>query len=440
MPSLGARRQAQKQTGQLDSLASSNFRYRLWRTCRVFRRDDIKFAFKVGIGAVALGVLAYIPATQPFFYRWRLEWALATYMFVCAMTIGAANTTVFPRLKGTAIGAILAIIVWIMCRGNAIALAFCGWLVSLFGFYLMLVLDQGPMSRFIMLTYNLSVLYSYSLSINDQDDKVDWDEGGIDPQIYEIVFHRVTAVTVGILWGLFITQAIWPISARRKLRSGLSLLWLRMGLIWKRSPLSILLPPDGSIDDRIDGHKTVPSYMDVREEFKLRQFNDFLDSLRKAAESEFMLRGVFPTDDYSALLKSTTRMLDGFHALNSVIAKDLKATPGEAEILEFTKNERESLARRISHLFSVLASSVKLEYPIDESVPEIDHARDRLLAKVYHYRQDVAPQSRKATDEDYELLYAYALVTAQIAKEIESSGKVIEKLYGTLSEDLLQLQ
>jgi len=33
-----------------------------------------------------------------------------------------------------------------------------------------------------------------------------------------------------------------------------------------------------------------------------------------------------------------------------------------------------------------------------------------------------------------------ALVTAQIAKEIEVSGKEIEKLYGVLSEDVLKLQ
>lgn len=33
-----------------------------------------------------------------------------------------------------------------------------------------------------------------------------------------------------------------------------------------------------------------------------------------------------------------------------------------------------------------------------------------------------------------------ALVTAQIAKEIDASGKVIENLYGTLNEDMLQLR
>ena len=341
MPSLGTRRfhQDSKENDQPQSLRT--LRYRLWRSLRFFRRDDIKYAGKVGIGAIALAVWAYVPTTQAIFHRWRFEWALNVYMFVCAMTIGAANTTVFPRMKGTLIGAAVATVVWIVAQGNAWVLFILGWFVSLGGFYVMLVMNQGPLSRFFLLTYNLSVLYSYSRSINDIDKDME-DDNGVDPAIWEIVGHRLVAVTIGIFWGLFITQAIWPVSARRKLKSGLSLLWLRMGMIWKRAPLSVLL----------EGESKQPAYMDIREELKLRQFADFLDTQRKAAESEFVLRGPFPTDAYNSLLKSTSRMFDGFHALNVIVMKDLKASPGEAEILRFTTTEREQLAHRISHLFS----------------------------------------------------------------------------------------
>lgn len=209
----------------------------------------------------------------------------------------------------------------------------------------MLVMNQAALARFMLLTFNLSVLYSYSLSISDVDDDPDndRDEGGVDPHIWEIVFHRIVAVAIGVICGLFVTQAIWPISARRKLKSGLGLLWLRMGLIWKRAPLSVLI--DASDSER------PPSYMDIREETKLREWADTLDSLRKAAESEFALRGPFMSESYDAILKSTGRMLDGFHALSVVTSKDAKATPGEQAILRYTSDEREQLAKRISHLF-----------------------------------------------------------------------------------------
>jgi hypothetical protein len=110
-----------------------------------------------------------------------------------------------------------------------------------------------------MLTYNLSCLYAYSISIKETDD--DDDEGGVTPIITEIALHRVVAVLAGVVWGLIITRVIWPISARHKFKDGLSLLWLRMGLIWKRDPLSTLT----------EGESNLP-YMNLKEEFALQRY------------------------------------------------------------------------------------------------------------------------------------------------------------------------
>jgi hypothetical protein len=87
----------------------------------------------------------------------------------------------------------------------------------------------------------------------------------------------------------------------------------------------------------------------------------------------------------------------------------------------------------------VLASSMKLEYPMNDTLPNIEHSRDRFLAKLFSCRRQGADVS-KASDEDYEILYAYGLVTGQIATEIEGIGSCIESLYGVLSEDSLKLR
>lgn len=55
---------------------------------------------------------------------------------------------------------------------------------------------------------------------------------------------------------------------------------------------------------------------------------------------------------------------------------------------------------------SVMASSMKLEYPLNDALPVIEHTRDRLLAKIFDFRKNGDPDD-VATDEDYELLYAY---------------------------------
>ncbi|KAL8710816.1 MAG: hypothetical protein Q9220_004619 [cf. Caloplaca sp. 1 TL-2023] len=277
-----------------------------------------------------------------------------------------------------------------------------------------------------MLTYNLSALYAYSLSIKDLDD--DDDEGGISPIISEIAWHRVVAVLSGCLWGLIVTRLIWPISARQKLKDGLSLLWLRMGLIWKRPPL----------DCRLHG-KPSNGYMDLAEESKLHRFLSQLEKLRDSAASEVNLRGPFPVGSYSRLLDSTGVMLDSFHAMNAMILKETRVSSGEAAILESTAAERAQLSLRISHLFQVMASSIKLEYPLNDALPSIDRIRDRLLSKVFSFRKE-GKAGAVTSDEDFALLYAYALVTGKLAKAIKNIGSELESLFGILQDESLELR
>lgn len=61
-----------------------------------------------------------------------------------------------------------------------------------------------------------------------------------------------------------------------------------------------------------------------------------------------------------------------------------------------------------SNAISVIASSMRLEYPLDDALPNTEHARDRLLARLYHFRKDKSV-SQHTTDEDYALLYAYGM-------------------------------
>lgn len=101
---------------------------------------------------------------------------------------------------------------------------------------------------------------------------------------------------------------------------------------------------------------------------------------------------------------------------------------------------------------------MKLAYPLNDVLPNVEHTRDRLLAKVYEFRQTGLGKVI-AKDEDYELLYAYgesqttqsndmnetlttsvALVSGQLAHDLGIIGQEIEKLYGVLSEEDLKLQ
>jgi hypothetical protein len=54
---------------------------------------------------------------------------------------------------------------------------------------------------------------------------------------------------------------------------------------------------------------------------------------------------------------------------------------------------------------------------------------------------DLSKPEREAVakDEDYALLYAYALVTAQLAEEVANVEKEFQKLFGTVDEERMLL-
>lgn len=175
-----------------------------------------------------------------------------------------------------------------------------------------------------------------------------------------------------------------------------------------------------------------------------------LESLRDSAKSEFELRGPFPEAAYGRIMRSTKHILDGLYAMRLITQRRDTLSEGESALLEITAAERVQLCERLCHVFQVLASCVMLEYPLTDAIPTIDRTRDRLLNKIYQYRknhmemnlrngEDDAVQAM-TEEKDYALLYAYTLVTAQVAAELKKIKKEIEGLYGVLHQDELLLE
>ncbi len=61
-------------SGSETSTHEPAYRYRVWKALRVLRRDDIRFAIKVGVGAALYALPSFVPSTRPFYQQWRGEW------------------------------------------------------------------------------------------------------------------------------------------------------------------------------------------------------------------------------------------------------------------------------------------------------------------------------------------------------------------------------
>jgi hypothetical protein len=190
-------------------------------------------------------MFAFMPSTRPTYKHWKGEWGLLSLMIVVGMTIGASNTTSFARFLGTIVGASMGFLGWVVSGGDAIPLILFGWLFSLCNFYFILVVKNGPVGRITLLAWNVTVLYAYGLTRGTDENDDDLDDN-LNPLMFEIWYHRIISVSLGIVWGMIISRVIWPISGRRKFKEGLAVLYLQMGLIWRRGPLAILLNSHGT--------------------------------------------------------------------------------------------------------------------------------------------------------------------------------------------------
>jgi hypothetical protein len=86
---------------------------------------------------------------------------------------------------------------------------------------------------------------------------------------------------------------------------------------------------------------------------------------------------------------------------------------------------------------------MKLEYSLNDAIPNTTHSRDRLLAKIFQYRKGASCAEEGtviAKDEDYEILYTYTLVTGLLQEEIRKVQKEVENLFGVMDEDALELR
>ncbi|KAH6985778.1 Fusaric acid resistance protein-like-domain-containing protein [Ilyonectria sp. MPI-CAGE-AT-0026] len=402
------------------------FSQKLLNASRFVVREDILFGIKVGIGALLWAMLAFIPSTRPIYQTWRGEWGLLSFMIVAGMTTGAANTTGTARFKGTLVGAACAITAWTVSQGNAIALIFLGGLVAFCNFYWILAIKNAPLGRIAQLSYNVSTLYAYSLSQSVDDD--DDDEGGSNPLIFDIAFHRVVAVTLGSCGPSQAggsSEKVFPSSICK---------WVLFG------SEGLLQSPSRATIQWITCEKASKLPCSAMVTFKL-------DSLRTSANSEFELRGPFPDASYARIMRSTKHILDGFYAMRLITQKRSTLSEGERALLEFTSIERKRLCERISHVFQVLASCIMLEYPLTDAIPTVENNKDRLLGKIYQFRKDhmgaelhgIGPVV-VVEEKDYALLYAYTLVTLQVAAELNKVRNEIEGLFGVLHEESLLLQ
>ncbi|EPQ26564.1 uncharacterized protein PFL1_05886 [Pseudozyma flocculosa PF-1] len=416
------------------------FQRLVWSIGEFLREADTKFAIKAGAGSAILASPAFFESTRPTFKKFQMQWALVSFMVVLSPTLGQSNQMSLHRFLGTILGAAAAVGIYSLFPDDNVALPIFGLFFSLPCFNYIVGRPQLASSgRFVLLTYNLTALYSYNLR------KV-----GIE--VEQIAFQRTVSVLVGVLWATVLNQLVWPFEARRELARGVSdlifkLAWLYQRLVVTYSEDQYKAANVVSVDEAHDDEDENSAYADDVERQPLlrsRQtpiIDEFqtielhlqvtiikLEGLLAQTKHEPRLKGPFPVATYKAMLGCCQNILDKLHSMRCVTSRDDWYQQVRRDFVIPVNPERREMVGNVLLFFYTLGSAFHLKIPVPPYFPPASGCRLRLLEKI----RELPVVKRRAVrgSSAYLLFYSYALAMGDVIEQLEELGRLTQHNFG----------
>ncbi|KAL0956925.1 hypothetical protein HGRIS_003029 [Hohenbuehelia grisea] len=404
----------------------------LWAIGNRLGERDAKYAIKAGAATAILAAPAFVDETRQVFLDWSGDWALISFFVVLSPTIGATNFLSLHRVLGTLFGATVAAGIYTLFPDNAVVLPIFGFFFSLPCFYYTVATPQyASSSRFVLLTYNLTCLYCYNLR-------------SVDISPVEIAFHRVIAVTVGVLYAALVARIWWPAEARRELGKALGEFCLNIGWLYTRLVASNSYAPDTQDDPSSAVAETqgstlrhspaklsnsIQEFMAMELHLQIKLIE--LQGLLSQTQHEPRLKGPFPVQLYRGVLTSLQTILDRLHSMRCVTTREEWYTHVRQDFIVPVNRERHEMVGNIILSFSTLASAFRLKAPLPPYLPPAEKSRQRLVEAI---RRLEIVRNREVKGSRHLLFFAYVVNLKGVTEELESLGRTLQNAFGVIGQ------
>ncbi|PWN51920.1 hypothetical protein IE53DRAFT_405416 [Violaceomyces palustris] len=403
----------------------------VWSIGEFLRQPDTKFAIKAGVGSAILASPAFFKSTRHVFNEYKGQWALVSFMVVLSPTVGQSNQMSLHRIIGTILGAASAYGIYTLFPDNNVILPIFGFFFSIPCFkYIVGHPQYASSGRFVLLTYNLTALYSYNLR------KV-----GIE--VEQIAFHRTAAVIAGVIWATVLNQLVWPFEARRELALGVSDLIFKLAWLYQRLVLTYSSEPksiqeDGSAaddddDDELENQPLLATSNNTIDEFQAIELHlqvaiIKLEGLLSQTKHEPRLKGPFPVATYTAMIACCQNILDKLHSMRCVTTRDAWYQQVRQDFVIPVNEERREMVGNVLLFFYTLGSAFHLKIPVPPYFPPASRFRLALIAKI----RELPVVKRRAVrgSNEYLLFYSYALAMKDVISQLEELGRLTQSNFG----------
>ncbi|KAK5147335.1 hypothetical protein LTR32_001224, partial [Rachicladosporium monterosium] len=339
---------------------------------RFFRSDESAFGFRVVCATMTIAITCYLEASQAWFLRQRLLWAMIMVAISMSRTAGQSTFNFSLRIFGTLVAMLGSYIIWYIVDGHAAGAIVFLWLWMCCAYYVILKFPKLIIVAILSLVTAVLII-GYELQVQVLGVKVSESNGQPAYPTYELAPYRLACVAGGLLVAFIWTIFPFPISESTELRKdiGASLYLLsNFYSIVHETVRTRITGTDGDV--KVKG--THAYHLEKARDAVFSKSMLLLNNLKTNSQfSKFQLRigGRFPAAEYEGLIESCQRVLQ-YTALMSHASLTF-STHNKADATEESQWARDfrqlvsqtsTTSHKVTSLLALLSTSMSYGQPL----------------------------------------------------------------------------
>ncbi|KAK3719522.1 hypothetical protein LTR37_004380 [Vermiconidia calcicola] len=403
---------------------------------RFFRSDASAFGLRVVAATMTIGIICYLQATQAFFLRQRLLWAMIMVAMSMNRTTGQSFFNFVLRVFGSAIAMVAAYIIWYTVNGHVPGVIVFLWLFMTATFYPILKMPQYIIVAILSLVAAVMII-GYELQVGKIGTEAAETNGQPAYPTYILAPYRLATVAGGIFVAFLWTIFPYPISETTELRKNLSASLYLMCAYYENVHEAV----QARVTGKGGSTKTKGSHAYNLQKARMSVFAKLMmlinDLQNNVAFSKLQIRvgGRFPRKEYEGLVQCLRRLLlwtslasYASMTFENLDSSDEGRSAWSAQFRKIIINTNHT-SNRITSLLSLLSSSLGNGQPLPPylQMPE----PFQFLRQMNEIDQDVT-SIRHIAEPEYSAFAVMQVVSQSINVDIKELTEHVKNLVGEI--------
>ncbi|KAL0135340.1 hypothetical protein V8B55DRAFT_1394102 [Mucor lusitanicus] len=394
----------------------------LYKLTKWLQYGPTRYAIKFTITCELLALMAFLPieGVNALYNNNHGQWALLSAMVVFNYTVGSTALQCIFRVIATVIGAVAGYLCLLAGHRNE----------NPYVIAVMVLVLQIPMWYFLFDTKypRIGFISILTLAVITNTGYVNT----MDEPIFSPVWKRSITAFFAIIVVMLVDQIVWPVWARKKLRTSLADLLIATGIQYSR--VVSLVCQENTSSYR---YRSTFQECEANQKVLTKQMHMVHEMLILAAGEPRLTKGPFPIKEYELILEHERNILHWIQHIQK--AQSFITTSVRQTIMNPVNSYRKEMAAAVHLYLFTLACALRTKSSLPASLPSAEMARRMLQTKQtmgwkknYELLCKMSAKSiaNRESAEHQVFWHTYAAGSTEVVVEQEAMGDIVARLMG----------